>query len=144
MKREIDYRGLNDGAWHYGYPHYNAAKCCHQIVEFIQTNPTMSDPCGDQFNQFTDILYQTLGQYTGVDDRKGTKIYDGDIVACKDGNNGTTINCEVIFYNGCFCTRNGSKYNHGKQIREYKLVPLKSYVIVVGNIHQNPELLKHK
>jgi uncharacterized phage protein (TIGR01671 family) len=141
MNREIEFRGLNDTIWYYGEMHYNAANGSHQIVTFIQMPPSMLDPCGDQFNDFNDVKYSTIGQYTGVMDRKGVKIYEGDIVACKNGNTGSIMNCEVVFHNGCFCTRNGSKYNWRKDVREFVLTPLKNYVLIVGNIHQNPELI---
>ena len=70
---------IADNKWVEGLLHYNAAKCCHQIVEFVQHGPTMSEPAGNQFNLFHDILISTLCEYTGKVDGKGRRIFENDI-----------------------------------------------------------------
>ena len=67
-----------------------------------------------------------LMQYTGLKDKNGTEIYEGDIV---DVVNGITV---VTYDDGCFRAKlNGSNY---------RLSGWKS-VEVIGNIYENPELL---
>jgi uncharacterized phage protein (TIGR01671 family) len=83
-----------------------------------------------------------LMQYTGLKDKNGKEICQGDIVECKCGNTGKTILRQVEYIGVSFCTKNGSFYNQKTKQREYCYIPLKPYVKVVGNIYENPELLK--
>jgi len=73
----------------------------------------------------------TLMQYTGLKDKNGKEIYEGDIV------NNYEYNYEVIFFNGSF----------GLEISKDELKsPLCFYnnIEVIGNIYENPELLKEE
>lgn len=87
------------------------------------------------------IEYEVL-MYTGLKDKNGKEICQGDIVECKCGNTGETILRQVEYIGVSFCTKNGSFYNQKTKQREYCYIPLKPYVKVVGNIYENPELLK--
>ena len=73
---------------------------------------------------------KTVGQYTGLTDKNGTRIFEGDIVKVAD---------EYIDYaiwaNGCFCM--------ARQMMFYEFTYQDSNRMeVIGNIHDNPELLK--
>ena len=79
------------------------------------------------------VYENTIGQYTGLTDKNGVKIFDGDIVSIGDGNLG-----KVIFVNGCFKMAD-IKYSNRN------LCLLSSWNVfseVIGNIHDNPELLE--
>ncbi len=70
-----------------------------------------------------------LMQYTGLKDKNGKEIYEGDIVLNKYGNV-----CEMVFrHHGFYYTRPGWKtrlaHPNGEELE------------VVGNIYENPELL---
>lgn len=67
-------------------------------------------------------------QYTGFEDFYGKEIYEGDIICDTDDN---TIIGAVKFYDGSW------------QVGDDLLLDM-MYYSVVGNIHENPELLEDK
>ncbi len=75
---------------------------------------------------------KTLGQYTGLTDKNGTKIFEGDIVKHPIGT------FAIKFLNGTFCC---------SLIEDDYLTDLCSIhnqCEVIGNIHDNTELLKER
>ena len=75
-----------------------------------------------------------LMQYTGLKDKNGVLIYESDIV-----NQHGNYKAVVEFWNGSF----GCKINQGQWL-EFSQNCLFDKAIVIGNIHENPELLKTK
>ena len=88
-----------------------------------------------------------LMQYTGLKDKNGKDIYEGDILNIKTTykNNmadlrfqGNTL-VEIIFLNGSFV----DKYTHTMIYKRIlSIVSKKIEYEVIGNIHENPELLE--
>lgn len=97
--REILFRGkgdkkYNDGMWYFGVPIR-----CYDGDWQICTN-----------NSKRTVIPETIGQYTGLKDKNGTKIFEGDIVKCVDTNNGGSFTAIVSFGNP------NHEYNWGFQL----------------------------
>ena len=130
MKREILFRGFNEknNKWLHGYFFVNRGK--HFVVEDeIQTDPLVN---------WTDFVVNTdtIGQYTGLKDKNEKEIYEGDIVTISNN-----LKAVVIWFNGSFRFKDelSCKATYfddiGIVIRDYD-------VCIIGNIHDNPELIK--
>lgn len=86
---------------------------------------------------FGEILVdkETVGQFTGLHDKNGKEIYEGDIIKYKDSR-GQHIE-KVIFDKGCFYAgiHNGSSTRVAPKLINTRISE------VIGNIYDNPELL---
>ena len=91
------------------------------------------------------VSLETVGQYTGLTDKNGKKIFEGDIGRYKqtDGAkiNGKPIICigKVVYNEKTASFAVDSKDEIGA--KNYDYFPIKDFEII-GNIHDNPELLK--
>lgn len=70
-------------------------------------------------------------QYTGLEDKNGVEIYEGDIIWDAHAE----IHGKVTFDEGTFCVEWGTHIEHLFE------VIIDGYAEVVGNIFENPELL---
>jgi len=78
-------------------------------------------------------------QFTGLLDKQGKEIYEGDIVAFESYNSflgAWLIECRlpVEYYGDRFCARTND------HIHALNFLP--NHIEVIGNIYENPELLK--
>lgn len=98
-----------------------------------------------QISNRTKVDKGTIGQFTGLHDKNGKEIYEGDILMCigeRNDNKGRKYYRKVLFNNGAF----------GMTVPEYKCISaLCNHVVngklnweVIGNIYDNPELLEEK
>ena len=133
--RNYLFRGkrIDNGEWVTGfYVHYDDTKDNHKDdCDYIVGIHT-----GEHF-PFFEVIPETVGQYTGLTDKNGKKIFEGDIV--KGLFVFGEISSVVIFKYGSF----GIEWN----IDEIKVLDpflgLRNIECeVIGNIHDNPELLK--
>ena len=131
--REILFRGKRtiNGDWVYGdFVRGNERKSLRDSI-FVYDSETQS------FNDY-EINPSTLGQYTGLTDKNGERIFEGDVAKVLQGKN------KDIAYVGF---ENGSFMLYPKTGNIYERT-LWSYwyndwdVEVIGNITDNPELLE--
>lgn len=138
MVRKIKFRGkdIDTGEWRYGYLSffYTAGR---DKNGFILTDKAQIYSQED--GRCYDVLAETVGQFTGKTDKNKKEIYEGDIVRVysKDG----TFNIVVKWSNdsmgfkACYVDGNQSPFSWFTNLLTYELE-------VIGNIHDNPELLK--
>jgi len=102
-------------------------------VDFLNKEATLWDK-ETAVNFEADFDEITLMQYTGMDDINENEIYEGDIIKYDDMNG--EAHTQVIRYddeNGAFCCDRGAFIDHFNCMWEIE---------VLGNIYENPELLK--
>lgn len=140
--REILFRGkrLDNGEWVEGA--YCPKNCDSPFGPMIDKPSIIK--LDDPFSGFWfDVDPSTVGQYTGLCDKNGKKIFEGDIVLVSwSSSNNTVSETYVVVYSksGFFC-----------KDKERLLGQLSNYVYrnahtiqceVIGNIHDNTELLE--
>ncbi len=90
-----------------------------------------------------------LAQYTGLKDKTGKEIYEGDILQCKcgmwrlDGKQTDKISIKNYEVKWEQITGRWNLYKNGKfeLLQPFNKEHLVTWYTVIGNIHENPELL---
>jgi uncharacterized phage protein (TIGR01671 family) len=106
---------------------------------------------GEGYNDM-DHLEVVLMQFTGLHDKNGKEIYEGDIVSVEftpivsnyigNSPNTHTMTCEVVFHNGGFKFKNLNKGKGRKAWPHKSLVDSElDEIEIIENIYENPDLL---
>lgn len=140
--RNIIFRGFDSTEWYYGDLEYNRKTDVARIHTYKED--------GSYCRQYT-VDPDTVGQFTGLVDKKDNKIYGGDIlfVEFADKSGGYQLvgwNEETASW-GTMDVYSYQSIKEGYDFAEFKnhvlLAFLRDAIIceVVGNIHENLELL---
>lgn len=126
--REILFRGkhMTGSPWCYG----NLA-VRKDGVAIITPDET---PCG----VYGQVDPDTVGQFTGLTDKNGKKIFEGDIVAAHFDFNSPEVENRTVVEWGNFKWVTHQPGYEPDDITDFD----KGLWIVIGNIHDNPELLE--
>jgi len=139
MKREIKFRAnvkyngfhLFAGEWVVGSVITRSNSTTMFVVE--------EDNLGNVIREFeTEVIHETVGQFTGLKDQDGKEIYEGDIVSYTNPFNHNEYTHKVLWDDTWACF--GLFNNESKFAQETDWVKIIK-VSLLGNIHDNPELL---
>lgn len=134
MNREIKFRGkrVNGGEWVYGMTISNGTikrKANNVFFEIAE-------------NKWVGVHPETLGQYTGLKDKNGKEIYEGDIL--QDEHDSKIMH--IVRYDDSICSYTAwcplvhDNWEKGNMISKKWINEFGK--IVIGNVTDNPEMVK--
>lgn len=139
--REIKFRGkrLGNGEWVCGHHAKDMNYVGTDQFEYIDCIIDRSK--GPSEGMWFEVDPKTIGQFTGLHDKNGKEIYEGDYLRCKKYIGGNFVeHCYELGYveyvHGAF----GLHRKHGfyRPFKDW----LEDYDIeIIGNVHENPELV---
>ena len=146
--REIKFRGkeIDTGKWVYGglFKEPAPPQCFEKTLEdkywIVYPNPRYMPDWNLPYEMVrTDIEKETIGQYTGLKDKNGKEIYEGDIVSfnLKSDSEGQPNIAGYIEYQTTFSGYRIMSFK-GSFALDYNIKDIE----VIGNIYDNPELLE--
>ena len=124
--REILFRGkrVDNGEWVEGCLLYDCEQNESYIAEYFE----------DKSAYIREVIPETVGQYTGLTDKNGKKIFERDVVKVylTDGIEIGLIGWSDIDVRFKFASPDGTAYG----------IDVTDTLEIIGNIHDNPELLE--
>lgn len=142
--RRIIFRGKDlNGTWRYGDLLHNEK----DFRKFYEILHWVEEPYK------CEVIEDTIGQFTGLKDMNGKYIYEGDIVKW-----GHTENCheypprisvvkiepDIRFHCITATEHNFGQSGYVFQYGNFAYKQTEKYLEVIGNIHDNPELLRNE
>jgi uncharacterized phage protein (TIGR01671 family) len=141
--REIKFRGkdIKTGEWRYGFyaehriHNFDTAGC--RAEGYTLHHAIYNDSEGERGKggYWHEIDPETFGQFTGLKDKNGVEIYEGDIVETV-----FPYKYAVKFFDGAFIRLQLPRMKYVSTLTK----GWEKDICVIGNIYDNPELLKNK
>ena len=127
--RKIKFRGqrVDNGEWAYGHI---------RIITVVQGKKYLMS---DWFGNDLEVKPESVGQFTGLTDKNGNEIYEGDIITF-DG----ITSFDKIIIGEVKYSEVRLRYEYGKNGVWYTLYAVTMPTPrIIGNIHDTPELLNN-
>lgn len=158
--REIKFRGVKRGGkeFVYGYLFQDEFKSWILYEEGVQVKQSDSDGPAEYDSEvkWVNVDPETVGQFTGLKDKNQVEIFDGDIVETKFYPHyvkriswqGPPDAVGKIFWDHSgfrfyFKGQNDDRYADWYDLAENAILDMSlKHTKIIGNIHQNPELLE--
>ena len=129
------------------------AKSMHNLSSMLFYCDPMEIDHDGNMGEHKSVEHFELMQFTGLTDKNGTEIYEGDIVALDHGDTKWVSALEVIHLNGSFQFKQKDLpfpcgfVTYAEQCCNMGLLDhhanLGGIIKIIGNIHENPELLNN-
>lgn len=124
-----EYEFIESKTHHISAIHFNNnGDISHVVIPYKDTCITLFP---DYFTTFD------IQQYTGVKDKKGVRIFEGDVLEYSEEGYEYMLNAKVVFDSGTF-------YAIGDDGGDYRIADLNkgTAIEVIGNIYDNSDLIK--
>ncbi|VTT35844.1 putative phage protein YopX [Enterococcus casseliflavus] len=130
----------DNGEWVVGVPIPNSFCNVVHMIPILLTDKVAYPP--ERLHEYLiEIVPETLGQSTGLKDKNGVEIFEGDVIGSqnKDRSNWYVSHHKIVWHDTGFV---------GKQICSSSFIGLEHWTrgengyVVIGNIYENPELLE--
>lgn len=125
--REILFRGkrVDNGEWVEGY-----YVCISETYHYILTGNPVVEPGKIDVEHYK-VIPETVGQYTGLTDKNGKRIFEGDIVK------GSWNTVFVVFWDTDYLQFRARTKGSKGYFREIDFFRGRNGIEVIGNIHDN-------
>ncbi|KAF5059335.1 YopX protein [anaerobic digester metagenome] len=124
--REILFRGkrVDNGEWVEGQLLINKSAYMETVHIVLK------------YGEMLEVIPETVGQYTGLDDKNGVKIFEGGLI-CDDGHHLIGVVEYETCYGG-FWYYDRNRFGTALHFDDF------GELTVIGNIHDNPELMEEQ